>query len=476
MREPEPFRIKMVEPIRRTTRREREDLIRQTGYNLFDLRAQDVTIDLLTDSGTGAMSSEQWASLMRGDESYAGSRSFERFEESVQRVMGLPFVLPTHQGRAAEHLYFGMLLRQGGTVISNGHFDTTRAHVEITGAKAIDLPCKQAQDPRIRHPFKGNIDIDRLEQALTGQNSGLVSAVLMTITNNTGGGQPVSMANIHAASRVAKRAGVPFVLDAARFAENAWFIKSREPGYATKTIADIVREMCSCADVVLMSAKKDGLVNIGGFIAVRDESVFARLAERAIVFEGFPTYGGLAGRDLDALATGLTEVLDEQYLEYRISQVAHLADNLVSAGVPIIEPSGGHAVYIDAGRMLPHIPPSEFPAQALGCSLYVEGGIRGVEIGSNMMGRDPQTGENRHPEFELLRLAVPRRTYTHTHLEYVSDTLARIAMDPQQVVGLRMTYAAPVLRHFTAKFEPATSRSVQDGLTGISETLENGSV
>ncbi len=462
MREPEPFRIKMVEPIRRTTRQERERLIREAGYNLFALRADDVTIDLLTDSGTGAMSVEQWASLMRGDESYAGSRSYERFRDTILDVFGFPLVIPTHQGRAAEHLYFGMLLKAGSVVVSNGHFDTTRAHVEITGALAVDCPCVEAADPRSSAPFKGNIDLDRLRAAVRGPQAGDLACVLMTVTNNTGGGQPVSMANLRAASALAHEAGVPLVLDAARIAENAWFIQQREAELASTPVADIMREMASYADVILMSAKKDGMVNIGGFVAVRDRHVHARLAERAILYEGFPTYGGLAGRDLEALATGLREVSDEAYLSYRISQVAYLAECLTAAGVPVLQPAGGHAVYVDAGALLPHIPAEQFPAQALGCALYLEAGVRGVEIGSNMAGRDPRTGSNRHPRLELLRLALPRRTYTHAQLDVVAAALERIALRPHAVEGLRMTFEAPVLRHFTARFEPMgglTSRS-----------------
>jgi tryptophanase len=461
MREPEPFRIKMIEPIRRTSRAEREALITAAGWNLFDLRAEDVTIDLLTDSGTGAMSHTQWASLMQGDESYAGSRSFHRFRDTIEELFGFEYVIPTHQGRAAEHLYFGMVLEPGRTVVANAHFDTTRAHVEITGAVALDFPCPESQDPRARLPFKGNIDIDRLRTTLESTGGGRIACVVMTLTNNTGGGQPVSMANIRATSELARAAGVPVVFDIARFAENAWFIKEREHGYSARSIESIVREMMDHADVLLMSSKKDGLVNIGGFAAVRDKETHARLVERSIVYEGFPTYGGLAGRDLEALATGLREVMDETYLSYRIGQVAHLADRIEEAGVPVMQPAGGHAVYIDAGALLPHIPADQFPAQALGCALYIEGGVRGVEIGSNMMGRDPQTGKNRHPEIELLRLAVPRRTYTHTQLETVADALARIAMHPRAVRGLHMTYEAPVLRHFTAKFEPITSSSDQ---------------
>ncbi len=452
----------MVEPIRRTTQSERVQLITDAGHNLFALRSRDVTVDLLTDSGTGAMSAQQWAALMLGDESYAGSASFERLQETVESIFGLPLVVPTHQGRAAEHLFFGHVLRSGSIVVSNGHFDTTRAHVELTGATAIDIPAQESLDPTTLHPFKGNIDLQRLRTILEGPDAGRVTCVLMTVTNNTGGGQPVSLSNLRAAAVLARRAGVPFVLDAARFAENAWFIRQREPGQATNTVAEIVRAMASLADVILVSAKKDGLVNIGGFIALRDDSLYARLVERAIVYEGFPTYGGLAGRDIDALAVGLQEVLDHDWLEYRTGQVAWLAELISQAGVPIMQPAGGHAVYVDAGALLPHIPADGFPAQALGSALYVEGGVRGVEIGTNMAGRDPETGEHRHPPLELLRLAVPRRTYTHTQLEVVADALGKIALAPDAVRPLRMTWEAPVLRHFTARFEsiPASGADV----------------
>lgn len=455
--EPEPFRIKMIEPIRRTTRTEREAIIATSGFNLFDVRAEDVMIDLLTDSGTGAMSANQWAALMRGDESYAGSRSFHRLREVITDLLGFEHVVPTHQGRAAEHLYFGLLLDAGLVVASNGHFDTTRAHVEIKGAIALDLPCPQAADPRSPYPFKGNIDIEALARGMSGPRGDRLACIVMTVTNNSGGGQPVSMQNLRETSELAHKVGVPLVLDAARFAENAYFIKQREPGYADRSIREIVREMFDHADVVLMSAKKDGLVNIGGFVAVRDEQTYARLSERAIVYEGFPTYGGLAGRDLEALAVGLTEVVDENYLRYRVSQVAWMSERIAHAGVPVLQPAGGHAVYVDAGALLPHIPHDQYPAQALGVALYVEGGVRGVEIGSNMMGRDPQTGKNRNPDFELLRLAVPRRTYTNAQLGLVADALERIALQPNLVRGLRMVHEAPVLRHFTARFEQMAS-------------------
>lgn len=454
MREPEPYRIRMVEPLRQTTRPERQRLLDDAGCNLFELRAEDVAIDLLTDSGTGAMSQEGWAALMRGDESYAGSRSFFRLRDVVRDTFGDFEVLPTHQGRAAEHLLLGLILQGGGTVLGNGHFDTTRAHVELAGAEAIDLPHPSSRDPRREAPFKGDIDLEALAAHLSGPGADRVRAVIMTVTNNTGGGQPVSLANLQAARRLAQTAGVPLVCDIARFAENAWFIHTREAACAGMAVPEIVRAMGDCADVLLMSAKKDGLVNIGGLCCVRDPALHEQLCQRSIVFEGFPTYGGLAGRDVEALAVGLREVLDPAYLRHRVGQVAELARGLDDAGVPIVRPAGGHAVYVDAGALLPHLPAEQFPAQALGCALYVEGGVRGVEVGSNMMGRDPITGENRHPEFELLRLAVPRRTYTQAHLDVVVEALARIAAVPARVPGLRMVSEAPVLRHFTARFIP----------------------
>ncbi len=457
MRAPrEPFRIKMVEPIRLTTRAEREEALVAAGLNLFLLSAEDVELDLLTDSGTGAMSQDQWAALMRGDESYAGSRSFERFREAVRDVLGFPFVLPAHQGRGAESIFFGAIVDPGEIVPSNAHFDTTRAHIEVRDGVALDLPVPEALDPVSDAPFKGNMDVGRLEELLEGADGERVSIVMLTITNNAGGGQPVSIKNIRAVAQLAHGHGKKFVLDIARFAENAWFVREREEEFSAVPLRDIAREQLAEADAVLMSAKKDAIANIGGFVAIReDEEFFHRLQARGIVFEGFHTYGGLAGRDLEAIAVGLREVLEDDYLRNRIEQVAYLGTTLAEAGAAVLRPFGGHAVYLDAGTMLPHISADEFPAQALACSLYLAGGVRGVEIGSLMAGRDPATGENRHPPFELVRLAVPRRVYTARQLEHAADAAGEVLAGAEDVRGLRITYEAPVLRHFTARFEPA---------------------
>ncbi|MET1009002.1 MAG: tryptophanase [Gaiellaceae bacterium] len=455
MRAPrEPFRIKMVEPIRSTTRGEREAALTLAGLNLFSLSAEDVELDLLTDSGTGAMSQDQWAALMRGDESYAGSRSFERFREAVRDVLGFPFVLPAHQGRGAESIFFGAVIDPGEIVPSNAHFDTTRAHIEVRDGIALDLPVPEALDPVSEAPFKGNMDVAGLEELLEGEDGERVSIVMLTITNNAGGGQPVSLQNIRDVARVAHGHEKKFVLDIARFAENAWFVREREEGLAEMPLREIAREQLSQADAVLMSAKKDAIANIGGFVAIReDEEFFHRLQARGIVFEGFHTYGGLAGRDLEAIGVGLQEVLEDDYLRHRIEQVAHLGSVLVAAGASVLRPFGGHAVYLDAGAMLTHIPPDEFPAQTLACELYLAGGVRGVEIGSSMAGRDPATGANRHPPLELVRLAVPRRVYTSRQLEHAADAAEQVIGEAESVRGLRITYEAPVLRHFTARFE-----------------------
>jgi tryptophanase len=444
----------MVEPIRSTTRGEREAALTQAGLNLFSLSAEDVELDLLTDSGTGAMSQDQWAALMRGDESYAGSRSFERFREAVRDVLGFPFVLPAHQGRGAESIFFGAVIDPGEIVPSNAHFDTTRAHIEVRDGIALDLPVPEALDPVSEAPFKGNMDVAGLEELLEGEDGERVSIVMLTITNNAGGGQPVSMQNIRDVARVAHGHEKKLVLDIARFAENAWFVREREEGLAEMPLREIAREQLSQADAVLMSAKKDAIANIGGFVAIRDdEEFFHRLQARGIVFEGFHTYGGLAGRDLEAIGVGLQEVLEDDYLRHRIEQVAYLGGVLVAAGASVLRPFGGHAVYLDAGAMLTHIPPDEFPAQTLACELYLAGGVRGVEIGSSMAGRDPATGANRHPPFELVRLAVPRRVYTSRQLEHAADAAEQVLGEAQSVRGLRITYEAPVLRHFTARFE-----------------------
>jgi tyrosine phenol-lyase len=446
----------MVEPIRSTTRAERERALDVAGWNVFQLAASDVELDLLTDSGTGAMSQAQWAALIQGDESYAGSRSFDRFREAVNDVLGFPFVVPAHQGRGAESVFFGAVIDPGEIVPSNAHFDTTRAHIEVREGIALDLPVAAAIDPDLDYPFKGDMDTEGLVELLAGEDGGRVSIVMLTLTNNAGGGQPVSMANIREVARLAREHDKKLVLDIARFAENAWFIREREEGYADKALPDIVREMLGEADGVLMSAKKDAIANIGGFAAIREDEVFfKRLQARGIVFEGFPTYGGLAGRDLEAIAVGLREVLGEDYLRHRIEQVAYLGAVLEERGAAILKPVGGHAVYLNAGRMLPDIPAAQFPAQALTCALYLAGGVRGVEIGSVMAGRDPATGENRVAPLELVRLAVPRRVYSSRQLEQAGDATAEVVADPGAVRGLEMTNEAPVLRHFTARFRPA---------------------
>jgi tryptophanase len=446
----------MVEPIRSTTRSERERALADAGWNLFRLRARDVELDLLTDSGTGAMSQAQWAALIQGDESYAGSQSFERLREAVQEVLGFPFVVPAHQGRGAESVFFGAVIDPEEIVPSNGHFDTTRAHIEMRGGVALDLPGVEASDPALEAPFKGDMDTARLRDLLDGADGARVSIVMLTITDNAGGGQPVSLANIREVGRIAHEHGKKFVLDIARFAENAWFVHEREPGYQGTSLGEIVREMLADADAVLMSAKKDAIANIGGFVAIHeDEDFFHRLQARGIVFEGFPTYGGLAGRDLDAIAVGLREVLDDAYLRYRIEQVAYLGTRLVEAGASVLRPFGGHAVYLNAEPMLPHLPREQFPAHALACAFYTEGGVRGVEIGSVMAGRDPLTGENRHPPLELFRLAVPRRVYTSRQLEQAADAAAAIMSDPGAVRGVEIVSEPPVLRHFTARFRLA---------------------
>jgi tyrosine phenol-lyase len=454
----EPFKIKVVEPIRRTSRDEREKLIAKAGFNLFSLRSGSVYIDLLTDSGTTAMSDSQWAALMLGDEAYAGSRSFYRLKSAVAEVMGFPLVIPTHQGRAAENVLFTTMLKPGDVVPNNMHFDTTQAHVEYRGAEARNLVRAEAYDPVADLPFKGDMDLVRLEQTLAGRKTAKnpggesIPVVLMTVTCNSGGGQPVSMGNLRAVSEICRRHKVPFFLDAARFAENAYFIKTREPGYASRPIREIVREMFSYAEGCTMSGKKDCLVNIGGFIALRRRDLYDKATVWAVLFEGFPTYGGLAGRDMEAMAQGLLEVTDEDYLAYRVGQVGYLARRLKEAGVPIIEPAGGHAVYLDALRFLPAISRDRFPAQALAVELYVEGGVRGVEIGAVLAGRDPKTGENRFPGLEMVRLAVPRRVYTRQHLDVVVETCRGVLSRREKIGGLAFKKEPPVLRHFTATF------------------------
>lgn len=451
----EPFKVKVVEAIKMTTHEEREQFLRDAAYNLFLIRAENVIIDLLTDSGTAAMSSEQWAAVMRGDESYAGSLSFYRFEESVKDIFGFNHVIPTHQGRAAERILFSVMCKANQIVPNNTHFDTTRANVEYTGAKAVDLPIVECKTPSIEHPFKGNMDTRALEDLIKRVGAERVPLVMLTVTNNSGGGQPVSMANIREVKTICLRYGIPLYLDACRFAENAYFIKLREEGYADKSVKEISREMFSYADGCTMSAKKDGLVNIGGFLCTNDEQL-ARLEKNLLILtEGFPTYGGLAGRDLDAIAVGLQEVLHEDYLQYRFASIRYLGNHISERGVPIIQPPGGHAIYIDAGAMLPHIPPLQYPGQALAIELYREAGIRSCEIGTVMAGhRNTETGEEEPAPIELVRLAIPHRAYTQSHIDYVIEAILQVYERRETIPGYRITYQAPFLRHFTARFEP----------------------
>ena len=446
----EPFRIHSVEPIRMSDRAERETALREAGLNLFGLHSQDVLVDLLTDSGTGAMSAEQWAGLQRGDESYAGSPSWFRFLAAVRELFDFPHVIPTHQGRAAEKILFTVLGAPGRVIPNNTHFDTTRANVEFSGADAADLPLAESRTPSLDHPFKGNMDVGALATLLEARAAD-VPVVFVTVTNNSGGGQPVSLENLRAVRAVCDRHGVPLFLDACRFAENAWFIREREPGQADRDVVDIVREMASLADGMTMSAKKDGLANIGGWLALRDEALAEQCRNLLILTEGFPTYGGLAGRDLDAIAQGLREVVDHDYLHYRIRSTAYLGDALHAAGVPVIRPIGGHAVYIDAGALLPQIPALQYPGQALACELYATGGVRGCEIGSVMFGRRPD-GSEVPAAVELVRLAIPRRTYTQSHIDYVIEVVLAVAARAGQLRGLRIVEQAPALRHFTARF------------------------
>ncbi len=447
----EPFRIKTVEPLRRTTRARREEALREAGWNPFSLRGADVLIDLLTDSGTGALSARQWGMMMQGDETYAGADSYYRFEAAVKDITGLAHVIPTHQGRAAERILFRAMVNPGDLVLNNTHFDTTRANVEYREGVAMDLPCEQAGS-NADHPFKGNIDLERLEQVLS-DNPGRVPLVMITVTNNSGGGQPVSLANVRSAREICDRHGVPLFLDACRFAENAWFIHLREEGQQGRAPIDIAREMFSLVDGATMSAKKDGMANIGGFLALNDERVVRTCRNMLILTEGFPTYGGLAGYDLEAVAVGLYEALEEDYLRYRIRSIAYLGDRLAAAGVPMITPPGGHALYLDAGAMLPHIPWNEYPGWALAVAIYLEGGIRGCEIGSVMFGQQPDGSEAAAPR-ELVRLAFPRRAYTQSHVDYVAEVLLRVFEGRATVRGMRMVDSPPVLRHFTARLEP----------------------
>jgi len=451
----EPFKIKVVEPIRMTTREERIKFLKNAGYNVFKLKSDDVLLDLLTDSGTSAMSAEQWAGVMRGDESYAGSPSFFRFEKAVKEIFGFEQIIPTHQGRAAERILFSTVCKPGHVVPNNTHFDTTRANCEATGARAVDLPVAEGLIPADRHPFKGNMDVEALKAFIEREGVEAIPLCMITITNNTGGGQPVSMANIRAVSQVCRAHGIPLYIDACRFAENAYFIKLREDGYQEKSVREIVKEMFSYADGCTMSAKKDALVNMGGFLATNDATLAQQERDLLILTEGFPTYGGLSGRDLEAIAVGLEEVLHEDYLEYRLASVRYLGEHISQAGVPIVQPPGGHAIYIDAAAFLPHVRPLDLPGQAVVAELYVEGGIRGVEIGTVMFGRrDPETGEEVPGAMELVRLAMPRRVYTQSHVDFMVEAILEVFERREEIGGFRFSYQAPVLRHFTAEFEP----------------------
>jgi len=452
----EPFKIKSVEPIKFTTKEERVKILEEAGYNPFMIHADDVLIDLLTDSGTSAMSSDQWAGIMRGDESYAGAKSFFRFESAVKKITGDKFIIPTHQGRAAEKIIFSVLGGTGKYFISNTLFDTTRANIEFSGAEGVDLIVEIGKHPEQRAPFKGNIDIEALDAFIKKTGKENIPLVIITVTNNSGGGQPVSMQNIREAKEVCKKYGIPMFLDACRFAENAYFIKTREKGYGDKSILEICQEMFSYADGSTMSAKKDALVNIGGWLSLNDEELALKCRNLLIVTEGFPTYGGLAGRDLEAIAQGLDEIMDEHYLQYRIRSVEYLGERLVNYGIPIIEPPGGHAIYIDAKRFLPHIPASQYPGQAIVGELYIEGGVRSCEIGSVMFGKTDKAGNFIPAMMELVRLAIPRRVYTQSHFDYLIEVIQQVYDKRNELKGVEIVYEAPMLRHFTAKFKPLT--------------------
>lgn len=450
----EPFRIKSVEHIRLSTEAERRDFLLRAHYNPFLLHSDQVIVDLLTDSGTSAMSSEQWAGIMRGDESYAGAASWQRMEAAVRDLTGYPYIMPTHQGRAAEHLLYTRIGGKGKVFISNTHFDTTRANIEFSGATAIDCPIPEGRHPELIHPFKGNLDTRKLEENIEKYGAENVAAVILTVTNNSGGGQPVSMANARAVSEICKKHGIRFILDACRVAENAWFVKDREPGFEEKTYREIAQEMFSLADGCIFSAKKDALVNIGGFLALRDLELALQCRSVLIITEGYSTYGGLSGRDMEAIAIGLEEVFDADYLNYRIKSTAYLANKLNEMGIPIVLPPGGHAVYVDAKAFYPHIPPEEYPGQALVCELYLKGGIRCCEIGSVMFGKYDESGKLIPAAMELVRLAIPRRVYTQSHIDYVVETFGGLLHQRFDATGFRITSEPPFLRHFTARFEP----------------------
>ena len=450
----EPFRIKSVEPIYFNTKEQRTEILQNASYNPFLIHANEVLIDLLTDSGTSAMSSNQWAGIMQGDESYAGSPSFFRFEKTIQELTGMPLVIPTHQGRAAEKILFSILGGKGKYFVSNTLFDTTRANIEYSGAEGVDLVCEEGKHPSIPAPFKGNMDVLALKKFIAEKGAANIPLCIITVTNNSGGGQPVSMQNIREVKAVCKANKIPLFIDACRFAENAYFIKLREDGYADRSVSDIVHELFSYAEGCTMSAKKDAFANIGGFLAMRDEALAQQCRNLLIMTEGFPTYGGLAGRDLEAIAIGLTEVMDEHYLQYRIRSIEYISNKLIAAGVPVMQPAGGHAIYIDAKAFLPHIPVEQYPGQALVGALYVHGGIRAVEIGSLMFGKYDEQHKLVPAKLELVRLAIPRRVYTQSHIDYVSEVIIEVFEEREKIKGLIITEEAPMLRHFTAKLKP----------------------